>query len=164
MPAALGAASQPPWLGAMDAAAGDLPGWRLPRCADVHCLRGATMMCLVPDDLVTSLGAVDERLVGYLDDEKNVSSEVLRRLQRFAVALSEGSMTLQLALEDWPDFYPLAAAFVVTVGSEELRELYDQSTVFSAVVGRDVQFTDADRVFLVALSDELERHADDRPK
>ncbi|MGH9099180.1 MAG: hypothetical protein ACRDV8_03000 [Acidimicrobiales bacterium] len=118
----------------------------------------------MPDDLVTSLGAVDERLVGYLDDEKHVSSEVLRRLQRFAVALSEGSMTLQLALEDWPDFYPLAAAFVVTVGSEELRELYDQSTVFSAVVGRDVQFTDADRVFLVALSDELERHADDRPK
>jgi hypothetical protein len=111
------------------------------------------------DDLVTYLDAVDERLVGYLADKKTLSSGTVRRLQRFAVALSEGSMTPELALEDWADFYPLAAAFVVMCGSEELRGLYDHATVFSAVVRRDVQFTDADRVFLVALSDELERYA-----
>jgi hypothetical protein len=112
----------------------------------------------VTDDLVTYLDAVDERLVGYLGDNEDLSSETVARLQRFAVALSEGSMTPGLVLEDWADFYPLAAAFVVVRGSDELRGLYDEATVFSAVVGRDVQFTDADRVFLVALSDELERY------
>ena len=111
----------------------------------------------VADDLVTDLDGVDQRLVGYLGDKKNLSSETVRRLHRFAVALSEGSMTPSLALEDWADFYPLAAAFVVMCGSDELRGLYDQATVFSALLGRDVEFTDADRVFLVALSDELER-------
>jgi hypothetical protein len=51
---------------------------------------------------------------------------------------------------------------VVVCGSSELRELYDQATVFSAVVRGEVPFTDADRVFLVVLSDELERYADSR--
>jgi hypothetical protein len=116
----------------------------------------------VTDDLVTRLDAVDERLVDYLDEKQNLSPETVLRLQRFAVAMSEGSMTPGLALEDWPDFYPLAAAFVVVCGSSELRELYDQATVFSAVVRGEVPFTDADRVFLVLLSDELERYADTR--
>lgn len=113
----------------------------------------------VPDDLVTYLDTVDEGLVDYVDDRKNLSSDTVRRLQRFAVAMSEGSMTPGLAREDWPDFYPLAAAFVVVCGSDELRGLYDQATLFSAVVRGDVPFTDADRVFLVVLSDELEQYA-----
>ncbi len=120
--------------------------------------RLAKMGC-VSDDPATYLDAVDERLVGFLADDGDLSSETVWRLQRFAVALSEGSMTPALALQDWADFYPLAAAFVVVHGSDELRGLYDQATVFSAVVGRDVQFTDADRVFLVALSEELEGYA-----
>ncbi|MGH9920858.1 MAG: hypothetical protein ACRD6W_18560 [Nitrososphaerales archaeon] len=115
------------------------------------------------DDLVTYLDAVDERLVDYLDAHKNLSSATVRRLQRFAVAMSEGSMTAGLAREDWAAFYPLAAAFVVVCGSDELGELYDQATVFSAVVRGDVPFTDADRVFLVLLSDELERYLDAQP-
>lgn len=126
---------------------------------DVHCTWTRGKDEDVADDLVAYLDAADERLVGYLGDEMTLSSETVRRLRRFAVALSEGSMTPGLALEDWADFYPLAAAFVVVCGSDELRGLYDQATVFSVVVGRDVQFTDADRVFLVALSDELERYA-----
>lgn len=112
---------------------------------------------VVADDLVTYLDAVDGRLVGYLDDQ-DLSNETVRRLHRFTVAMSEGSMTAALAREDWPDFYPLAAAFVVVCGSEELVELYDQSTFFSAVVRDDVPFTDADRVFLVMLSDELDAY------
>ncbi len=114
------------------------------------------------EDLLTYLDAVDGHLLGYLDVQGGLSPEVVSRLQRFAVALSEGSMTAELALEDWADFYPLAAAFVVVCGTDELRGLYDQATVFSAVVRRDVRFTDADRVFLVALSDELERQAGTR--
>lgn len=118
-----------------------------------------TMMLPVADDLVTYLDTVDESLVDYVDDGKNLSADTVRRLQRFAVAMSEGSMTPGLAREDWPDFYPLAAAFVVVCGSDELRGLYDQATVFSAVVRGEVPFSDADRVFLVLLSDELERYA-----
>ncbi len=114
----------------------------------------------VPEDLVAHLDAVGEGLAAYTDDQQNLSSETVRRLQRFAVAMSEGSMTPGLAREDWADFYPLAAAFVVVCGSEELRDLYDQATIFSAVVRGDVEFTDADRVFLVLLSDELERYAE----
>ncbi len=114
----------------------------------------------VADDLVTYLDAVDDRLVGYLDSKEDLSAETVRRLQRFAVAMSEGSMTPGLAREDWADFYPLAAGFVVVCGSEELGDLYDQSTVFSAVVRGEVEFTDADRVFLVMLSEELERYAE----
>jgi hypothetical protein len=114
----------------------------------------------VADDLVTYLDAVDETLADYLDEKKNLSPDSVRRLQRFAVAMSEGSMTPGLALQDWTDFYPLAAAFVVVCGSDELRALYDQATVFSAVVRGDVPLTDADRVFVVLLADELERYAD----
>jgi len=118
----------------------------------------------VPDDLVTYLDTVEDGLASeYLDGGKNLSPETVRRLQRFAVALSEGSMTPGLAREDWPDFYPLAAAFVVVCGSDELRSLYDQATLFRAMVGGEVLFTDADRVFLVLLSDELERYAGSQP-
>lgn len=116
----------------------------------------------VPEDLVTYLDAVGEGLVDYVDERNNLSPETVRRLQRFAVAMSEGSMTPGLARDDWADFYPLAAAFVVVCGSEELRGLYDQATLFSAVVRGDVEFTDPDRVFLVLLSDELEQYADAR--
>ena len=126
---------------------------------DVHAQGAGGNDVGVADDLVTYLDAVDEGLVDYVDDQQNLSSETVRRLQRFAVAMSEGSMTPGLAREDWPDFYPLAAAFVVVCGSDELRSLYDQATLFSAVVRGDVPFTDADRVFLVLLSDELERYA-----
>lgn len=128
--------------------------------ADVHVGRSRDNDESVPEDLVAHLDAVGEGLAAYTDDQKNLSSDTVRRLQRFAVAMSEGSMTPGLAREDWADFYPLAAAFVVVCGSEELRDLYDQATIFSAVVRGDVAFTDADRVFLVVLSDELERYAD----
>ncbi len=114
----------------------------------------------VAHDLVTYLDAVDGELAGYLDEGGSLSAETVRRLHRFAVAMSEGSMTPGLARDDWADFYPLAAAFVVVCGSQGLRELYDEATVFSAVVRGEVEFTDADRVFVVMLADELERYAD----
>ena len=120
------------------------------------------MMEPVADDLLKYLDAVDGSLVGYLDESGDLSAETIRRLQRFAVAMSEGSMTAGLARDDWADFYPLAAAFVVVCGSEELSELYDQATVFSAVVRGDVSFTDADRCFVVMLAEELERYTDTR--
>jgi hypothetical protein len=113
-------------------------------------------------DLLSYLDAVDGSLLGYLDDHHDLSVETVQRLHRFAVALSEGSMTPGLAMADWSDFYPLAAAFVVVCGSAELAELYDQSTVFSAVVRGDVPLTDADRVFVVLLADELEAYAGER--
>jgi len=118
----------------------------------------------VGHELVTYLDAVDGEFAPYLDESGNLSGETLRRLHRFAVAMAEGSMTAGLALDDWADFYPLAAAFVVVCGSDELSDLYDQATVFSAVVRGEVAFTDADRVFLVMLADELERYEDTKPE
>lgn len=118
------------------------------------------MMWPVPYDLATYLDAVDGEFAGYLDAAGNLLPEAVRRLHRFAVAMAEGSMTPGLARDDWADFYPLAAAFVVVCGSTELRALYDQATVFSAVVRGDVDFTDADRVFLVMLTEELERYGE----
>ena len=44
-------------------------------------------------------------------------------------------------------------------GSDELRDLYDRSTVFSAMIRGEVPVTDDDRVFLVTLSEELDRYA-----
>jgi hypothetical protein len=127
--------------------------------ADVHARRlGGNDVC-VPDDLASHLDAVEEGLVEYLDANKHLSPDAVRRLQRFAIAMAEGSMTPGLAREDWPDFYPLAAAFVVVCGSDELRALYDEATLFSVVVRGEVPFTDADRVFLVLLADELEQYA-----
>lgn len=120
------------------------------------------MMEDVSSDLVTYLDAIDGGLVDYLDDERNLSVETVARLRRYAVAMSEGSMTAGLAREDWADFYPLAAAFVVVCGSDELSDLYDKSTVFSAMVRTEVAFTDADRVFLVTLADELERYTEEQ--
>lgn len=111
----------------------------------------------MPRELASYLSAGDESLVGYLDHDENLSEETVGRLRRFAVAMSEGSMTPGLADADWPDFYPLVAAFVVVCGSDELRDLYDRSTVSSAMVRGDVPMTDVDRVFLVTLSEELER-------
>ena len=116
------------------------------------------MIGRVQDDLVTYLDAVDGGLRTYLDERQELSADTLKRLHRFAVALSEGSMTPGLAAEDWSDFYPLAAAFVVVRGSDELRTLYDQATLFSAVVRGDVGITDADRCFVVLLADELDKY------
>ena len=42
------------------------------------------------DDLVTYLDAIDERLLDYLDAEEELAATV-RRLQRYATALLEGS-------------------------------------------------------------------------
>jgi len=118
------------------------------------------MMGAVSNDLASYLDAIDGQLVKYLDAERNFSPETVGRLHRFAIAMSEGSMTPGLAREDWADFYPLAAAFVVVCGSDELSDLYDRATVFSVMVRGEVPFTDADRVFLVTLSEELERYSD----
>lgn len=130
------------------------------RARDVHGRPALVMMDRVAD-LLSYLDAVDGSLLRYLDDSHDLSAETVQRLHRFAVALSEGSMTPGLALADWPDFFPLAAAFVVVCGSSELTDLYDQSTVFSAVVRGDVPMTDADRVFVVLLADELEAYTGD---
>lgn len=116
----------------------------------------------MPGDLATYFGTDAKALVGYLDEDRNLSAETVARLRRYVVAMSEGSMTPGLAGADWPDFYPLAAAFAVVCGSEELRDLYDRSTVFSAMVRGEVPLTDVDRVFLVTLSEELDRYAPTR--
>jgi hypothetical protein len=73
--------------------------------------------------------------------------------------LVEGSSTLELVADEWPDFFDLAAAFVAAYGSAELQELYNQANLEASVAeGRIVPIDDADRVLLVQLGDELETY------
>jgi hypothetical protein len=111
------------------------------------------------DDLVTHLVAIDERLLDYLSEEKELPAEVVTRLQRYTNALVEGSTTAELVVDEWADYFDLASAFVVAYGTDELQDLYDQASFVGAVhEGRVVALTDADRVFLVTLAEELDRY------
>ncbi len=55
-------------------------------------------------------------------------------------------------MEDWPDWYQLAPAFVAAYGSEELQELEGAAEFLDGVEEQDdVSLTDADRAYLKAL-------------
>ena len=87
--------------------------------------------------------------------------DVVARLQPLIAGSIVGGIGRppDLVADEWPDFYDLASAFVVSYGSDELRELYDQANLEAAVAGgRIVPVDDADRVLLVQLTDELEAY------
>ena len=50
-------------------------------------------------------------------------------------------------MEDWPDWYQLAPAFVATYGTEELQELEGASVLLEAIEEDD------ERIFIDALRD-----------
>ncbi len=116
-------------------------------------------MAAMNDALTTYLSSIDPRLLEYVDDGGELPVDLVIRLHRFAGSIVEGSATTELVADEWPDFYDLASAFVVTYGSSELRDLYDQANLEAAVAGgRLVPVEDADRVLLVQLTDELEAY------
>jgi len=54
-------------------------------------------------------------------------------------------------VEDWPDWFQLAPAFVATYGAEELNGLVDGAQILRVVEeDEDVSRTGADRVYLKA--------------
>jgi hypothetical protein len=113
----------------------------------------------VNDALSSYLSNIDARLLQYLDDTGEIPVDIVVRLHRFAGSIVEGSGTPELVAQEWPDFYDLASAFVVTYGSTELQDLYDRANLEAAVAeGRVIPVGDTDRVLLVQLTDELEAY------
>lgn len=111
------------------------------------------------DDLMTYLDSIDERLLGYLDEDEELPPNTVKRLHHYVVALADGSITPAHVMEDWPDFSRLAVTFVVAYGTEELEESSEHATVFGAAEEtEDVVVGDADRRFLMLRSGELDRY------
>ena len=77
----------------------------------------------VNDFLFTYLDSIDEHLLEYLDEDDELKLGAVKRLRFYTTALLEGSITPDHVMEDWPDWYQLASAFMATYGTEELQEL-----------------------------------------
>lgn len=105
------------------------------------------------DDLADYLDSIDARLVGYLDEGRNISAGAVRHVQCYAVALVQGLLVPEHVHEDWPDFFPLVTAFVLAYGSPRLGHLARRSAIFEG--GGDDPLTEPDRVFLVTLLAEI---------
>lgn len=99
------------------------------------------------DNLAAYLDSIDSHLVGYLDPDHDISTDTLRHVQCYAVALIEGLVVPEHVHEDWPEFFPLVVAFVLAYGSPGLGRLARRSTIFEG--GGDDPLTDGDCVFLV---------------
>ncbi|MGD0255199.1 MAG: hypothetical protein ABSB99_06570 [Acidimicrobiales bacterium] len=122
------------------------------------------MMEVVDNDfLVTYLDTIDERLLEYLDDEENLSVDTVKRLQRYALALFDDSISPAQLMEDWPDWYSLAPAFVAAYCPGELEALkHNADFLFLAEEGEDVALTGADRAYLEALGLQLDMYPEMR--
>ena len=97
-------------------------------------------------------GGFPKRLLEYLDEDDELRLDAVKRLRFYTSALLEGSITPDHVMEDWPDWYQLAPAFVATYGSEELQELEGASVLLEAIEEQDdVTLTKADRAYLKAL-------------
>jgi hypothetical protein len=106
----------------------------------------------VNDFLVLYLDSIDEQLLEYLDEDDELKLDAVQRLTFYTTALLDGSITPDHVMEDWPDWYQLAPAFVATYGSEELQELEGASEFLEAIEEQDdVSLTDADLAYLKAL-------------
>jgi hypothetical protein len=110
----------------------------------------------VNDFLFTYLDSIDERLLEYLDEDDELKLDAVKRLRFYTSALLEGSISPEHVMEDWPDWYQLAPAFVATYGSDELQELEGAAVLLEAIEEQDdVSLTDADLVYLRTLEEWL---------
>ena len=102
--------------------------------------------------LVSYLDAIDERLLEYLDDDDELRLHAVQRMRFYTSALLATSITADHVVEDWPDWFQLAPAFVATYGSRELQELEGGAVFLRAVEEHDdVALTEADLAYLKAL-------------
>jgi hypothetical protein len=106
----------------------------------------------VNDLLVVCLDSIDEHLLEYLDEDDELKLDAVQRLRFYTTALLEGSITPDHVVENWPDWYQLAPAFVAAYGTEELQELEGGAEFLRAVEeDEEVSLTDVDRTYLKAL-------------
>lgn len=108
------------------------------------------------DDLANYLESIDSQLIIYLDANRDLSTETVAHLYRYAVALLQGLILPEHVLEDWEDFFDLADAFVLAYGSRRLEALNRKALLLdidgdqaSAPLSAD------DRLLLVTLVQEL---------
>ena len=115
------------------------------------------------DLLVVYLDSIDERLLEYLDEDEELKLDAIQRIRFYTSALLEGSITPDHVVEDWPDWYQLASAFVATYGTEELQELEGAAGLLVAIEEQDdVSLTKADRAYLKALEAWLDMYPEMR--
>ncbi len=106
------------------------------------------------DHLVAYLGPIDSRLLGYLDESRDLSLPTVEHLYRYGVALLQGHILPEDVMEDWEDFFHLAGGFVFAHGSERLSMSARSSSVLW--VGRTpAPLSDSDRTLLVDLVREM---------
>jgi hypothetical protein len=114
----------------------------------------------VSDDLTAFLGSVDARLVDYLDSSGDLSTDAIRRMQCYGVALLQDLVLPEHVHEDWPDFFPLVVAFVLAHGSASLGHLARRAAIFEG--GGDDPLADGDRLFVMSLIEETRAHLTQR--
>lgn len=109
------------------------------------------------ESLYAYLDAIDQRLLEYLDEDKELRLDVVRRLRHYTTALLDGSITPLAVAEDWADWYDLVPAFVAVYGTEELEELEEAAMFLEGPgIGDDTPLTEEDRAYLLALERELD--------
>lgn len=111
------------------------------------------------DLLVRYLESIDKRLLDYLDVDEDLSEATTGRLQSCVSDLLAGAMTTDELRVQWPDWFPLVSAFVVTYGSVELEDLEEESG-FGTETGADDDGPPSGLVrgYLLALELELDMY------
>jgi hypothetical protein len=118
----------------------------------------------VSDFLVVYLDSIDEQLLEYLDEDDDLRLDAAQRLRFYTSVLLEGSLSPDHVMEDWPDWFELAPAFVATYGSEELQKLEGAAEFLGAIEeDEEVSLTEADRSYLQALETWLDMYPEMRP-
>jgi hypothetical protein len=111
------------------------------------------------DLLVRYLGSIDKRLLEYLDSDEDLSVATTGRLRSCVSDLLAGAVTADELMVEWPDWFPLVSAFVVTYGSVELEDLEEESG-FGPQTGADDDGPPSGLVrgYLLALELELDMY------
>lgn len=108
--------------------------------------------------LVTYLSKVDRNLLAYVKDG-TLGSCALVKLNGYAEAMANRELTTVAVVEDWPEFFELALAFVLAHGSFALRGLCERCQLFGAVRrGLQPEVTPWDRRCLQVLARETARY------
>ena len=95
----------------------------------------------------------------HVDDRSDLSPETVGLLHTYVVALSAREITTETVAEDWPDFFDLLNAFVVTYGSEELNAASGRiDALWSVKRGTTAQPSLDQRRYLIRLAKEMRRH------
>lgn len=113
--------------------------------------------------LLSYLLSTDERLLEYLDNEDELSHESVQRLRLYASAMVACALAPAQVMEDWPDWFHLAPAFVIAYASPQLEELEYSANFLRAGERHDgVSLTAADRAYLEELELQLDMYPEMR--